>query len=38
LASGELLGGFAIDGAGIVFTEATAEQKQGCITHGCPGL
>ncbi|SOE18862.1 2,4-dienoyl-CoA reductase-like NADH-dependent reductase (Old Yellow Enzyme family) [Hoeflea halophila] len=32
------LGRFAIGGAGIVFTEATAVQKQGRITHGCPGL
>lgn len=32
------LGRFAIGGAGIVFTEATAVQKNGRITHGCPGL
>jgi 2,4-dienoyl-CoA reductase-like NADH-dependent reductase (Old Yellow Enzyme family) len=32
------LGRFAIGGAGIVFTEATAVQKCGRITHGCPGL
>lgn len=32
------LGRFAIGGAGIVFTEATAVQKSGRITHGCPGL
>jgi len=32
------LGRFAIGGAGIVFTEATAVQKQGRITHGCPGI
>lgn len=32
------LGRFAIGGAGIVFTEATAVQKRGRITHGCPGL
>jgi 2,4-dienoyl-CoA reductase-like NADH-dependent reductase (Old Yellow Enzyme family) len=32
------LGRFAIGGAGIVFTEATAVQKQGRITHGCPVL
>jgi 2,4-dienoyl-CoA reductase-like NADH-dependent reductase (Old Yellow Enzyme family) len=32
------LGRFAIGGAGIIFTEATAVQKQGRITHGCPGL
>jgi 2,4-dienoyl-CoA reductase-like NADH-dependent reductase (Old Yellow Enzyme family) len=32
------LGRFAIGGAGIVFTEATAVQKAGRITHGCPGL
>jgi 2,4-dienoyl-CoA reductase-like NADH-dependent reductase (Old Yellow Enzyme family) len=32
------LGRFAIGGAGIVFTEATAVQKLGRITHGCPGL
>lgn len=32
------LGRFAIGGAGIVFTEATAVQKGGRITHGCPGL
>lgn len=32
------LGRFAIGGAGIVFTEATAVQKRGRISHGCPGL
>jgi 2,4-dienoyl-CoA reductase-like NADH-dependent reductase (Old Yellow Enzyme family) len=32
------LGRFSIGGAGIVFTEATAVQKAGRITHGCPGL
>ncbi|GAA6200317.1 NADH:flavin oxidoreductase/NADH oxidase [Aquicoccus sp. SU-CL01552] len=32
------LGRFAIGGAGIVFTEATAVQKAGRITHGCAGL
>lgn len=32
------LGRFATGGAGIVFTEATAVQKRGRITHGCPGL
>lgn len=32
------LGRYAIGGAGIVFTEATAVQKCGRITHGCPGL
>jgi 2,4-dienoyl-CoA reductase-like NADH-dependent reductase (Old Yellow Enzyme family) len=32
------LGRFAIGGAGIVFTEASAVQKRGRITHGCPGL
>ncbi len=32
------LGRFAIGGAGIIFTEATAVQKSGRITHGCPGL
>lgn len=32
------LGRFAIGGAGIVFAEATAVQKRGRITHGCPGL
>lgn len=32
------LGRFALGGAGIVFTEATAVQKRGRITHGCPGL
>lgn len=32
------LGRFAIGGAGIVFTEATAVQKNGRITHGCPGI
>jgi 2,4-dienoyl-CoA reductase-like NADH-dependent reductase (Old Yellow Enzyme family) len=32
------LGRFAIGGAGIIFTEATAVQKAGRITHGCAGL
>lgn len=32
------LGRFATGGAGIVFTEATAVQKAGRITHGCSGL
>jgi len=32
------LGRFATGGAAIVFTEATAVQKGGRITHGCPGL
>ncbi|MYM57127.1 NADH:flavin oxidoreductase/NADH oxidase [Thalassovita mangrovi] len=32
------LGRFATGGAGIIFTEATAVQKCGRITHGCPGL
>jgi 2,4-dienoyl-CoA reductase-like NADH-dependent reductase (Old Yellow Enzyme family) len=32
------LGRFAMGGAGIIFTEATAVQKAGRITHGCPGL
>ena len=32
------LGRFATGGAGIVFTEATAVQKSGRITHGCPGI
>lgn len=32
------LGRFAIGGAGIVFTESTAVQKSGRITHGCAGL
>lgn len=32
------LGRFAIGGAGIVFTEATAVQKCGRITHGCTGI
>lgn len=32
------LGRFATGGAGLVFTEATAVQKSGRITHGCPGL
>lgn len=32
------LGRFATGGAGIIFTEATAVQKSGRITHGCPGL
>jgi len=32
------LGRFAMGGAGIIITEATAVQKSGRITHGCPGL
>lgn len=32
------LGRFATGGAGVVFTEATAVQKAGRITHGCSGL
>ncbi|MEO0679284.1 MAG: NADH:flavin oxidoreductase/NADH oxidase [Pseudomonadota bacterium] len=32
------LGRFATGGAGLIFTEATAVQKNGRITHGCPGL
>ena len=32
------LGRFVMGGAGIVFTEATAVNKSGRITHGCPGL
>ncbi|MGA1234879.1 MAG: NADH:flavin oxidoreductase/NADH oxidase, partial [Lutimaribacter sp.] len=32
------LGRFAMGGAGIIITEATAVQKDGRITHGCPGL
>ena len=32
------LGRFATGGAGIVFTEATAVQKSGRITHGCAGI
>jgi 2,4-dienoyl-CoA reductase-like NADH-dependent reductase (Old Yellow Enzyme family) len=32
------LGRFAVGGAGIIFTEATAVEKRGRITHGCPGL
>ena len=32
------LGRFATGGAGLIFTEATAVQKYGRITHGCPGL
>lgn len=32
------LGRFAIGGAGIIFTEASAVQKAGRITHGCPGI
>lgn len=32
------LGRFATGGAGIVFTESTAVQKSGRITHGCSGL
>ena len=32
------LGRFAIGGAGLIITEATAVQKKGRITHGCLGL
>jgi 2,4-dienoyl-CoA reductase-like NADH-dependent reductase (Old Yellow Enzyme family) len=32
------LGRFATGGAGLIFTEATAVQKSGRITHGCSGL
>ena len=32
------LGRFAMGGAGLIITEATAVQKKGRITHGCPGL
>ena len=32
------LGRFVMGGAGLIFTEATAVQKNGRITHGCPGL
>jgi len=32
------LGRFATGGAALIFTEATAVQKRGRITHGCPGL
>ncbi|MEM6440996.1 MAG: NADH:flavin oxidoreductase/NADH oxidase [Pseudomonadota bacterium] len=32
------LGSYAKGGAGIVFTEATAVQKSGRITHGCAGI
>ena len=32
------LGCFATGGAGLIFTEATAVQKSGRISHGCPGL
>ncbi|HKK35109.1 MAG TPA: NADH:flavin oxidoreductase/NADH oxidase [Paracoccaceae bacterium] len=32
------LGRFATGGAGLIFTEATAVQKGGRITHGCAGL
>lgn len=32
------LGRFVMGGAGLLFTEATAVQKGGRITHGCPGL
>ena len=32
------LGRFSLGGAGLIFTEATAVQKSGRITHGCPGL
>ena len=29
---------FAMGGVGLVFTEATAVEKRGRITHGCTGL
>ena len=32
------LGRFALGGAGLVMTEATAISRQGRITHGCLGL
>ena len=32
------LGRFAMGGAGLIITEATAVQKKGRITHGCPGI
>ncbi|HLW26537.1 MAG TPA: NADH:flavin oxidoreductase/NADH oxidase [Kiloniellales bacterium] len=32
------LGRFALGGAGIIFTEATAVAPEGRITHGCPGI
>ncbi|MEN0041019.1 MAG: NADH:flavin oxidoreductase/NADH oxidase [Pseudomonadota bacterium] len=32
------LGQFAVGGAGLVFTEATAVEPEGRITPGCPGL
>ena len=32
------LGRFVMGGAGLIFTEATAVQKSGRITNGCPGL
>lgn len=32
------LGGLAVGGAGLVFTEATAVEPAGRITHGCTGL
>ncbi|HSP24950.1 MAG TPA: NADH:flavin oxidoreductase/NADH oxidase, partial [Saliniramus sp.] len=32
------LGRFAIGGAGLIFTEATAIAAEGRITHGCLGL
>ena len=32
------LGRLVMGGAGLIFTEATAVQKSGRITHGCPGL
>lgn len=32
------LGRFAMGGAGLIITEATAVQKIGRITHGCPGI
>ena len=32
------LGRFVMGGAGLIFTEATAVQKSGRITHGCLGL
>ena len=32
------LGRFAMGGAGLIITEATAVQKNGRITHGCLGI
>ena len=34
----KLFGPLCHGGAGLIFTEATAVQKSGRITHGCPGL